>query len=136
MKYIKNFESLSFEVPYDYSSYTCVYNEDIIPDTDYGVYKKYSETGSNSEEVMIKESDLTKIKDVDLYYFEGVAVTNSYYRKASKAKREYEEIKSYNDGVRSSDDQYDDPNEWSAADNYRKYYNPGNWSDLFWKFHI
>jgi hypothetical protein len=129
MKYIKPiFESIL--TPFDYHKYDIVWGDDIISDTEYGVF-----TDNNHNKVMVKKSEVDKLPEYE-YTFDGIAVTSNYLRKASKAKNEYEDRKSYNDGVRSDDNQYYDPGEDRLYDEYKKYYKKGAWSENFWAYNI
>ena len=139
MKHLKIFEEYKSDilVDLDENKYQIVYNEDIIPDTNYGVYQ---DTSRNY--YIVDKSNVNKLIDMneksedDYYSFEGVAVTIDYYSKYNEAKRKYEEAKSDADSIRSSDDQYYDPSEDYTFDEYSKYYKKGNWSTLFWDFQL
>jgi hypothetical protein len=129
MKHIKPIFESSFP-PLDYNKYEVIWGEDIIPDTDFGVY-----TDSKGNQVIVPKSEVSNLPEYE-YTFDGVAVTQEYGIKASKAKDEYLDLKSYNDGVRSDDDQYYDPTEDRLYDEYKKYYKKGNWSSIFWDYQV
>ena len=93
---------------------------DIIPNTDLIVY---SENG-----------DLFQSNKIEKMEFEGFAVTFDYYKNALEVKNKYFEIKEHNDSVRSSDEQYEDPFEWSAYDDYCKYWRTGLWYEKCWNY--
>lgn len=120
-------ESINNLVKFDDSKYVIISYEDIIPDTNFGVYIDY-----NGNKYLVDKDNLDILNDE--FYFEGIAVSINYYEKAKKVKEYYEEIKANCDNIRYSDDQYGDPSEWSAYEEYSKYYKSGNWSNLFWDY--
>lgn len=122
-------ESYENMIEFDDNKYTIVYGEDIISDTDYGVYSSYD----NDKKYLVAKKDVEKL-DTDDFTFDGLAVTNEYYALAKKAKDKYEQVKSDADSIRYSDEQYEDPSEWYAFEEYSKYYRKGRWSNIFWDF--
>lgn len=114
---------------FDYNKYVILYSDDLIPDTNLSVISDHDRN--------LWIIDKSKLDDLEKYKynFEGVAVTCDYYYAAQKIKDEYLEVKSYNDGIRSDDEQYDDPQEWDLYDEYSKYFKEGLWSsDTYWDY--
>lgn len=114
-------------LPYDQNKYIEVYEQDII-DHNLGVYKN-------------EETDITYIVHKDnvhkldyTYSFRGLAIPVDFYNEAQRVKEHYQQVKDDCDSIRLSDDQYEDPSEWSAYDEYVKYFNEGNWSTVFWDY--
>lgn len=111
----------------DTNKYTIVYQSDIIPNTNFGVYRKYNVY------YLISKKNIVQLDDT--YIFEGIAVTHDYYEKAMEVKEKYDEIKSYNDSIRSIDEQYEDPDEWYSYDEYKKYWDENRWlNKTYWEF--
>lgn len=131
MKHLQVFENFDdFLIKFDNNKYISISDKDIIPDTNYGVYRKYNDNNL----YLVDKSNVDKLDEQ--FSFLGIAITWDYYYKAMKIYDHYNEVSSYNDGVRSEDEQYYEPYEDELHQEYSKYWKEGNWSDLFWDFTI
>lgn len=115
-------------LPFDHNKYTEVYGQDII-DHELGVY-----INNETNKTFIVHKDNVHLLDNYIYEFKGLAIPNDFYNKAQAAREHYIQVKDDCDSIRSSDDQYEDPSEWYAYDEYVKYFKEGNWSNLFWDY--
>lgn len=119
----------SYTLEFDKNTYDIIYEEDMIPDTDYGVYKSYD----NDKKYLVLKKDIEHL-DSDNFTFIGLAVTKDYHKLAKEAKDKYQKIKDDVDLYRSDDELYEDPSEWYAFEEYSKYYSEGLWDNIFWDF--
>ena len=103
--------------------YIIINGIDMIPDTKYIAY-------------INDETDETKVfearPDGPTWRLLGLLVTKEYYRSAILVHDHYIEVKECCDSIRSDDNQYEDPSEWSARESYNDFYKDGYWSEIFW----
>ena len=110
-------------LPEEYENYTIIRDSDLIPDTNLIAY-----VNDETEEIKVFES-----KPIgDEWRLLGLLVTKTYYRTAELVREHYKEVKECCDSIRASDDQYEDPSEWSARESYEDFYKDGYWSEIFW----